>query len=84
MKNASRTPIEAFMLMLLGSSLFLLAGCVQNQDETKMKAIADGQLTLEKNLMTFDTLANSFIGLTVLPTSCSVGRGSYLTAAFSG
>jgi len=56
MKTASRTPIGVFMLILLGSSLFLLAGCGQNQDETKMKAIAEGQITLEKNLTTFDTL----------------------------
>jgi hypothetical protein len=56
MKNASRTPIGVFMLILLGSSLFLLAGCGQNQDEAKMKAIAEGQITLEKNLTTFDTL----------------------------
>lgn len=62
MKDASRKPMGEFMLILLGVPLFLLAGCGQNQNdkvaqlEAKMKTIADGQMTLEKNLTTFDTL----------------------------
>jgi hypothetical protein len=56
MKTASHNLRGSFIFILLSLSLFLLAGCAQNQDEAKMKAIADGQLTLEKNLQKFDTL----------------------------
>jgi hypothetical protein len=50
------------MLILSSLSLFLLAGCGKTEQEeveqleAKVKAIADGQMNLEKNLTTLDTL----------------------------
>ncbi len=61
MKNALITKRGAFVMIVLGTSLFL-AGCSRTNEEklaqleAKMKSIADGQMTLEKNLQTFDTL----------------------------
>ena len=47
--------VSLVLILLLGST-----GCQQDHEKAdlnaKMKAIADGQMTLEKNLQTFDTL----------------------------
>ena len=62
MRSVSYRPTGGIMAVLLSFALFLLAGCGQGQDdkaaqlEAKMTTIADGQMTLEKNLATFDTL----------------------------
>ena len=52
--------VSLFTIFVLATILFMLAGCTDKGDspetQVKMKAIAEGQLTLEKNLQTFDTL----------------------------
>ncbi len=62
MNQSQFTTRGTLLLLPLTIALFAFAGCGSNQDEkvaqleAKMKALADGQLTLEKNLQTFDTL----------------------------
>jgi hypothetical protein len=62
MKSTSHRLLAMCLFIVAGLLLVSLAGCGQNQDpkvaqlEAKMKIIADGQMTLEKNLTTFDTL----------------------------
>jgi hypothetical protein len=48
------------IMFLFATTLAMLTGCAGKGDspetQAKMKAIAEGQITLEKNLQTFDTL----------------------------
>ena len=52
--------VSLFTMFLLATALVMLTGCTGKGDspetQAKMKAIVEGQLTLEKNLQTFDTL----------------------------
>jgi hypothetical protein len=62
MKHLRIIHIGTSLLFPVSVLFFVLAGCGSNQDEkaaqleAKVKTIADGQMTLEKNLATFDTL----------------------------
>jgi len=52
--------VSLFTMFLLATALVMLTGCTGKGDspetQAKMKEIVEGQLTLEKNLQTFDTL----------------------------
>jgi len=59
MNTSFSKPTGLHILLLIPLSVLLVAGCQDQRVadlEAKMKTIADGQLTLEKNLQTFDTL----------------------------
>jgi hypothetical protein len=62
MKQLAHKSIGMFILPVISLGLFLVAGCDKAGQENaarleaKMKVIAEGQMTLEKNLATFDTL----------------------------